>query len=178
MNLIYDDEYNYEGYHGVASKCGLKIYGDEERFVVIMTELPNNPGTSVTNRSEHIAMRVADMICHRYATASMRPVAYTTMWIEHYPADSIRRATYNRVRYTDKNREYTSPQWSPMAAREWIAMGIPIPDDVNPLNPIQKHIDVYPSHDVRWNSGNPKCFTCDVYLGEGQLKFNATKSDK
>lgn len=43
--------YNYEGYHGRPAKCGISLFGN----TVVCTQLPDNPGTSVTNLAEQIS---------------------------------------------------------------------------------------------------------------------------
>ena len=58
-------------------RCRIRIFLPEEELdapVVVCTELPNNPGTSVTNAAEQIAAEVIKG--HRLPTA--------LVWIEHY----------------------------------------------------------------------------------------------
>ena len=85
MHLATDYIHPYESGVGRPSQCRIRIYlpADEERDapVVICSELPNNPGTSITNAAEWIA---GDVIKHHKLSV---PV-----WIEHYPLE----ATYGR----------------------------------------------------------------------------------
>ena len=68
----------YAGYRGFPSRCGLRIEPLRDgRVLVICTELPDNPGTSVTNFCEEIAM----LVCRRYEIDPRR-----LAWVEHYPA--------------------------------------------------------------------------------------------
>src|SRR5918999_602643 len=60
-----------------GGRCRVRIYVPEEGRdapVVLCTELPNNPGTSVTNAAEQIAAEVISG--HRLPTP--------LVWIEHY----------------------------------------------------------------------------------------------
>jgi len=73
---------------GIEARCRVRIYGltdsdDDDRLaqerepvVVIITELPDNPGKSVTNAMEWIAT----VVVHQFDLDPAR-----TRWIEHYP---------------------------------------------------------------------------------------------
>ena len=52
--------YEYEGFHGCACVCGLQHGRNHEtgKDFVILTELPGNTGTSVTNMVEVLAAQV------------------------------------------------------------------------------------------------------------------------
>lgn len=56
----FDDVMWFKGLHDCTSKCRVQIW-HERCTVVMLTELPDNPGTSITNFAEglaEIAMRV------------------------------------------------------------------------------------------------------------------------
>ncbi len=80
-----------------GGRCRIRIYiPDEERDapVVVCTELPNNPGMSITNAAEQIAAEVISG--HRLPTP--------LVWIEHYD-DGARgtpqdRATFDLVLFS------------------------------------------------------------------------------
>ena len=55
--------------------CGLHIYDTDAGPVVILTEVADNPGISVTNTAEELATQIAAMYL-------LDPT--TTTWIEHY----------------------------------------------------------------------------------------------
>jgi len=62
---------------GIGAKCRVRVsHREDGRAVVIFTELPDNPGMSVTNAAEWIAT----MLLHRYDLD-----LENTIWIEHYP---------------------------------------------------------------------------------------------
>ena len=55
MNAI-ERIYHYRGSRGCECKCGLSIVPLKDgRVTVICTELPDNPGTSITNFAEDLA---------------------------------------------------------------------------------------------------------------------------
>jgi hypothetical protein len=83
MTLVYDSDFRYRGYHGCPSRCRLRVFepnpdNAEETntpTVVVFTELANNPGTSITNRIEHLATEVFKLL--------EKPPSGITV-IEHY----------------------------------------------------------------------------------------------
>lgn len=68
------------------ARCGISIKGN----CVIVTELPDNPGMSVTNAAEY----VADEICERYG---IRPEEL--ILIEHYPQEPNHEETFALVNF-------------------------------------------------------------------------------
>ena len=74
-----DMKYSYQGYTRIESFCGLKLLERDGNTLVILTELPDNPGTSVTNCVEKIATKVLK---------EFRLDWHDITWIEHYPAAS------------------------------------------------------------------------------------------
>lgn len=79
MILEYDGDYDYRGYHGCKSRCHLRIFQTEPHeckpYIVIATELDNNPGTSITNMAEYLAWEVWKFL--------ERPIQGMA-WYEHY----------------------------------------------------------------------------------------------
>jgi hypothetical protein len=59
-----------------VSSCRVRIYNTAPRAVVIISELPENDGTSVTNAAQTIATLVVQQ--YRLDPAQ-------TIWVEHYP---------------------------------------------------------------------------------------------
>lgn len=80
MRLVEDSVFSYPGYHGCPSLCRLRIYEPENTaaspWVVIASELPDNPGTSVTNACE----RIATEVWHKLERPDSGMV-----FVEHYP---------------------------------------------------------------------------------------------
>jgi hypothetical protein len=85
MRLTEDYIHAFRGPAGARSACRVRFYvpaEEDEAFgdapVVIVSELANNPGTSVTNAIEQIAAEVMDAL-----TPTCVPV-----FVEHYPPES------------------------------------------------------------------------------------------
>jgi hypothetical protein len=85
MRLTEDYIHGFRGPSSVRSACRVRLYmpdEEDEAFgdapVVIVSELANNPGTSVTNAIEHIAAEVMDAL-----TPTRVPV-----FVEHYPLEA------------------------------------------------------------------------------------------
>lgn len=80
MYLATDYIHPYRGVIGVRSRCRVRLYlpqEDRDAAVVICSELPDNPGTSVVDAAEQIA---AEIIQHFRLPSP--PV-----WIEHRPRE-------------------------------------------------------------------------------------------
>jgi hypothetical protein len=79
------------------SFCRLRIYDTEAGAVVVLSELADNPGKSVTNAAAELATEIAQ----RYALDPQ-----TTTWLEHYGAFSYRdtgetgNETFDRITFT------------------------------------------------------------------------------
>ena len=68
--------YEYKSQWGWDSKCGLEVLNHQGFTLVIVTELDDNPGVSVTNFAEHLATQV----CRDFKVDPMKLV-----WVEYYP---------------------------------------------------------------------------------------------
>ena len=79
MHLQEDMGYPFKGYHGCDSRCRIRIFapdaGEQKPYIVICSELEDNPGTSVTNMAEHLATLLWSYL--------EKPTQGMT-WIEHY----------------------------------------------------------------------------------------------
>ena len=128
MRLIEDYIHAFRGTTGVRSACRVRLYlpdaaepGDtlDDAPVVIVSELPDNPGTSVTNSIEKIAAEVMD--AHSLAMGRV-PV-----FVEHYPSGATggRDETFDLVVFANYevrdimrcgiwHRELGSPTWKPL----------------------------------------------------------------
>lgn len=71
------------------SKCRIRVYAGADRDIVIVSELPDNRGRSVTNGAEEII----EHGCDSYGLEFDR-----CLWIEHYPpSESEPKETTDRV---------------------------------------------------------------------------------
>ena len=126
MRLTHDYIHAFRGPSGVRSACCLRLYLPDEEDktlddapVVIVSELPDNPGTSVTNAIEQIAAEVMD--AHTLALERV-PV-----FVEHYPPEATGRGeeTFDLVVFSHHEvreivrggvwrKEIGSPLWKPL----------------------------------------------------------------
>lgn len=91
---------HYRAYpwQGFTSACRVRIFDFAQPALVIVTELPENAGTSVTNAAEVIATLVVGQ--HGLDPAQM-------VWVEHCPARRPPQARYERG--YDTNPDLPSP---------------------------------------------------------------------
>jgi hypothetical protein len=84
-----DQEFNYDGYHGVPSKCRLRVWSFgrmNTTVVVVLSDIALDSGTSVTNRIEHIATMVnKDVLIPKLGVDHDRAI-----WIQHHPNEEYR----------------------------------------------------------------------------------------
>ncbi len=93
----------YKSAGGRPSQCRVRIYLPEDTRdapVVICSELPNNPGDSVTNSAEVIAAEV--IRSHELPTP--------LVWIEHWPEETTEgQETFELVVYSSYKVEERAP---------------------------------------------------------------------
>src|ERR671915_759941 len=116
VKKTHDYIHKYRGYWSDGGKCRIRIYREDgQPPVVICSQLPDNPNTSVTNIAEYLAAEV--IIEHDLST----PVT----WIEHYPEHEEEIGEYSLVRFSGWELTEVclggtwrcrigSPRWSPM----------------------------------------------------------------
>jgi len=98
--------YNYKGFWNCDSCCDIEVHRRSDgKYVFVATELPDNPGTSVTNFAEHLA------------TAMRRQYGLTPtemIWIEHYPeAKNRRKEDFDLVRFLGMEGDsFRTPVWT------------------------------------------------------------------
>ena len=124
LERIVFDRYEYVGFHGCRSFCKLEILPlPSGRTVVIATELPDNPGTSVTNACEILASSV----CVGFGIDPS-----TLVWLEHYgyasssPSGNPRRFDLVSLELLPVGHDglFTNPSWRPMQDADWIELGL------------------------------------------------------
>ena len=102
--------------------CRLRIYGANVGTVIVLSELAENLGVSVTNAAAALATEIARIY-------QLDPD--TTFWIEHYGAFSYKDGdcdeTFDLVTFTWRNRTASNVQWKRLTADELHAM---LPDGV------------------------------------------------
>lgn len=97
--------FQFIGHHGFPSKCGLEIRRKPSgTFLVIMSELEDNPGTSITNASESLATQI-----YYSFLAGVPPEQIE--WMERYPAQKRRKTSYDWVSFEWNGKEFRNPKW-------------------------------------------------------------------
>src|SRR2546426_12007796 len=117
--LVFVKRYAFRGYWNRESFCSLEIQQlKDDRTMVIATEVKDNPGTSITNMAEGLAMEV----CRDYGIDPDKLV-----WIEHYgyqsPMKALSPRAYDFVSFqlvSDGHRaKFAEPKWRPMRDEDW-----------------------------------------------------------
>jgi hypothetical protein len=100
------------------ARCFVRIWDSVEAVVVMLTELPDNPGMSVTNACEDIATRIVQ----DFGIDLQR-----TRFIEHYPEEKtlhygtehVRKETFDEIFFTwDSKGRADEPHWKPLTKGE------------------------------------------------------------
>src|SRR5918995_1838832 len=112
MPLASDYIHPYKDAGGRRARCRVRIYLPDDTHdapVVICSELPSNPGGSITNSAETIAAGV--ILANELPTP--------LVWIEHWPEESAdEQETFELVVFT--SYEITERAPSLGEARAWI----------------------------------------------------------
>lgn len=90
--------YNYYGIGNCECRCDIEIYG----ALVIVTELKDNPGTSITNWAEHLATKIC-----RDNNIDMKSL----VWVEHYPEEDYDLVTFEIENEAVNKKVFKSPKW-------------------------------------------------------------------
>jgi hypothetical protein len=96
--------YNYKGFW-CDSVCDIEAHRRTDgKYVFVATELPDNPGTSVTNYVEHLATAMRSQY-------GLMPAEL--IWIEHYPESKHRKEVFDLVRFLGMEGDsFRSPVWT------------------------------------------------------------------
>jgi hypothetical protein len=115
-----DYVHHYRGNWSYGGRCRIRIYREEGRTpVVICSQLPDNPNTSVTHMAEYLAAEVIEE--HQLPTS--------LLWVEHYPEHEGEIGEYSLVRFSSWELKEVclggvwrcrigSPRWSPLRPEE------------------------------------------------------------
>ena len=83
--------FDFEGLWGIASKCGLKHISQDDKDIIVVSELyKDNPGTSITQVSTSLAMQICEKL-------NIDPK--NLVYIEHSPDMNSRLSFYNENYY-------------------------------------------------------------------------------
>lgn len=143
MHKSIDTIYHYPGYHGAPSFCRLRVFHDPDRPpVVLMSEVRDNPGTSVTNRAEVIAWDA----CKRFGLDPRNTLFFTHYgpgsFGDHRDPDRYARVVFQ----PDTRGGFMSPRFGP-ATPEWTAdlIGHELAEPM----PVAARVRRHPHHDTQ-----------------------------
>jgi hypothetical protein len=97
--------YDYKGFWNCDSCCDIEAHRRSDgKYVFVATELPDNPGTSVTNFAENLATAMR---------SQYRLKPEEVIWIEHYPeAKDHRKEDFDLVRFLGiEGDSFRTPVW-------------------------------------------------------------------
>jgi hypothetical protein len=103
--IVENPRYVFTASTGVPAVCGLRIVSDGAQRIVVLTELADNVGMSVTNAAAEIAAQVRSEF-------SLDPDL--TRWIEHYP----QYPTYDEITFTWDGHNALEPSWRRLVVEE------------------------------------------------------------
>ncbi len=112
----YDQLFDFEGQWGVQSRCGLRILNQNEKVIVIVTELyQDNPGSDITN----VSVSLATQICSKF-NISFENLVY----VECSPNMNSKLSFYDeeffRVHFDIQEDKLINPAWAKLSAEETI----------------------------------------------------------
>jgi len=98
--------FEYKGNGDCESKCRVRTIcdPDSDELIVLITELEDNPGTSITNMIEEVVKGIVIKLGHE---------CYDAVWIEHYPPCVGVNAydTFDYVGLDYSGNFLTNPKW-------------------------------------------------------------------
>ena len=114
MPKIKNTHYEYLGYGQQMAYCDLEVYDlADGHTLAIVTELDDNPGTSITNRAEGIFTQLMQVFNLDKPEKLVQ--------IEHYRKDSVLPEHWHRVTcasYDPGLKQYLNPEWEPLSYQE------------------------------------------------------------
>jgi hypothetical protein len=115
--------FEFNGFYGCYSKCGYRLEQTDKWTVLIVSELDDNPGTSITNAIEILFPQICDQL---------NLDLDNLVWLEHYPESSMRTETWDIVTmdFEDNKPKLMSPKWERISADDVIK----ICSGINPLD--------------------------------------------
>ena len=97
--------YNYNGFRGCDSWCDIEVQRrNDGKYVFVATEVPDNPGTSVTDFAEQLATAMRRQ-------RGLKPE--DVIWIDHDPeAKDRRKESFDLVRFAVLGDTFRTPVWT------------------------------------------------------------------
>jgi len=103
--------YEYNGFWNCKAKCGIDIEKKKDHCVVMLTELDDNTGTSITNAYEQLATEIYN------AKLKSEYTPQQILWVEHYPdrghsgGSPMFEESFAEVTMRWDGHKFSTPQW-------------------------------------------------------------------
>lgn len=114
----HDYRHSFRGFHTAGAICRVRVFEPPGRAPVIMvTELPENRNTSVTNLAEYLA---AELLERHFPERVGLPEP--VVWIEHYPPRGKDGDDFDRVEFADwrpRNERFNNRWRRRVGEPEW-----------------------------------------------------------
>lgn len=118
--VMSDEEVAFAGYYGGRARCRILLGGRAGESVVVAADLPQAPGTSVTNRVEAIA----GLVCRRYDLDPRH-----LLFIQQHPAAAVQKEYFDLVTFRYGVAGLSEPRWIGLTRRQVEALlGQRLPD--------------------------------------------------
>lgn len=105
-------------FNRTVGTCRMRAWLDEH--TVVVTELPDNEGMSVTNAAEHVAEVVEAVLAVRFIDDGS---TYAPLFrlVEHYEATTHSGMSLSLVTFAGRDHgRPDAPSWRPLAADDWL----------------------------------------------------------
>lgn len=102
--------YEYKGFWDCPSRCNVHYGVINGISFICFEEIENNPGTSVTNMSEHLATQIVEMF---------KLTPGKCKFFETYPENKHREErSFDEILYTWDGNKASHPHWLPSKDRD------------------------------------------------------------
>jgi len=119
---------SYKAYHKYESSCGLDIKINRNNTVtVILTELPNNPGITVTYLIEHIATLIYNEYLRSVPVENIIWITYDPEI--HHEDKKIAEDCYKQALLVWNGETFASPRWILLPREDLELYGIKRPKE-------------------------------------------------
>ena len=125
-----DTTFYFAGLYGCASHCRARVFGAGAAPVVLLTELADNDGTSVTNGVETIAAQLcdfyrldgADVVVVEHYPDSRTPVERAANLRDPIFQERFAAVNFGFVAQGARGWHFSRPRWAPLAVAQLEAL--------------------------------------------------------
>jgi hypothetical protein len=116
MQRVYNGPFEYPNLGSGITRCHLQVYYQNgEPLVAIVTELPHNDGTSVTNAIEAIAMLIRQQFSVAHEDLMVFEHSLECGYVRGLAKEMD---LFSRVRFDIRSGQFRRPQWTHMPKSE------------------------------------------------------------